>query len=110
MTSTLAPSPVPHAIMATVLGSVGGALGVALRVGGILGAELGHLARSAFVSGMDLGLAAGAGVALAGCLIALIALPSRDQGPANRQPTTMTPPGRPADGEEDSEFLRNGPW
>ncbi len=80
MTSTLAPYHVPHAIMQTILGSVGGALGVAVRVGGILGAALSHLARSAFVSGMDLGLATGAGVALVGCLIALAALPSRDPG------------------------------
>jgi sulfhydrogenase subunit beta (sulfur reductase) len=53
---------------------------------------------------MDLSLATGAGVALAGCLIALTAVPSRDQGPANREPTTMTPGGRPANGEQDNEF------
>jgi hypothetical protein len=56
---------------------VDGALGVAGRVGGVLGTELAHLARSAFVSGMDIGLATGACVAAAGCLIALLALPSR---------------------------------
>ncbi len=77
MTSALMPYHVPHAALEMILGSLGGALGVAGRVGGILGAELGHLARSAFVSGMDLGLATGACVALAGCLIALIALPAR---------------------------------
>ena len=77
MTSTLAPYHVPPAVMQTVLGSVGGALGVAAHVGGLLGAELGQLARSAFVSGMDLGLATGACVAAVGCLIALIVLPSR---------------------------------
>ena len=63
--------------MQTILGSLGGALGVASRVGGVLGAELAQLARSAFISGMDLGLATGACVAAAGCVIALIALPSR---------------------------------
>jgi EmrB/QacA subfamily drug resistance transporter len=77
MTGGLAPYHVPHAVMQTILGSLGGALGVADRVGGVLGAELGHLARSAFVSGMDLGLATGACVAAAGCVIALLALPSR---------------------------------
>jgi len=77
MTSTLAPYHIPHAISQTILGSLGGALGVAGHVGGVLGAELGHVARSAFVSGMDLGLATGACVAAAGCLIALIVLPSR---------------------------------
>jgi len=81
MTSALAPYHIPHAIMQAILGSVGGALAVASRVGGFLGAELGHLARSAFVSGMDLGLATGACVAVAGCLIALIALPSRATSP-----------------------------
>jgi len=41
-------------------------------------ADGGHLARSAFASGMDLDLTTAACVAVAGCLIALIALPSRD--------------------------------
>ena len=77
MTSSLAPYHVPGAITQTILGSVGGALGVAARLGGLLGAELNRLARTAFASGMDLGLLTGAAVALAGCLIALIALPSR---------------------------------
>jgi len=77
MTSALAPYHLPHAIQQAVLGSLGGALAVAGRVGGFLGAELGQLARSAFISGMDLGLATGACVAAAGCLIALTVLPSR---------------------------------
>jgi hypothetical protein len=64
--------------MQAVLGSVGGALEVAARAGGVLGAELGHLARTAFASGMDLGLTAAAFVAVAGCLIALLTLPARD--------------------------------
>ena len=77
ITGPLVPYHVPHAVLQTILGSLGGALGVASQAGGVLGAQLGHLARSAFVSGMDLGLATGACVAAAGCLIALIALPSR---------------------------------
>jgi hypothetical protein len=52
---------------------------VAGHVGGILGAGLAHLARTAFVSGMDLGLTVGAGVAMAGCLLALAVLPSRPE-------------------------------
>jgi len=93
ITGPLVPYHVPHAVMQTILGSLGGALGVANQVGGVLGAELSHLARSAFVSGMDLGLVTGACVAAAGCLIALLALPSRtadhpdggdhDHGPAS---------------------------
>jgi EmrB/QacA subfamily drug resistance transporter len=77
MRSALAPYHIPHAVTETVLGSLGGALEVAARVGGFLGAGLGQLARSAFASGMDLGLTTGAYVAAAGCLIALIALPSK---------------------------------
>ena len=80
ITSALAPYHVPRAAMQAILGSVGGALEVASRVGGVLGAQLGHLARSAFTSGMDLGLSTAACVAVVGCLIALIALPSRDNG------------------------------
>jgi EmrB/QacA subfamily drug resistance transporter len=77
MTATLAPYHVPDRVMQTILGSIGGALGVAARVGGVLGAELERAAREAFASGMDLGLVTGAAVALGGCVIALIALPGK---------------------------------
>jgi len=77
MTASLAPFHVPQAALEQILGSIGGALGVAARLGGTLGAELSDLARAAFASGMDLGLRTGAVVALGGCLIALAALPSR---------------------------------
>ncbi len=56
MTAALASYHVPAAVMHTILGSVGGALEVAGRVGGVLGLELGQAARNAFISGMDLGL------------------------------------------------------
>ena len=72
------PYHVPHAVLQTILGSVGGALEVAARASGVLGAGLGHLARAAFASGMDLGLTVGASVAAAGCLVALLTLPSRE--------------------------------
>ena len=74
LTSALAPYHVPHTIMDSVLGSIGGALTVATR---FMGSELAGFARSAFVSGMDLGLLTGAAVALAGGVVALVALPSR---------------------------------
>jgi EmrB/QacA subfamily drug resistance transporter len=76
ITAALAPYHVPEAVMTTVRGSLGGALEVAARVGGTFGAGLAHLAREAFVSGMDLGLTVGAFVALGGCLIAVGMLPS----------------------------------
>lgn len=93
MISALASHHIPHAILQTILGSIGGALAVADRVGGFLGAELGQLARSAFISGMDLGLATGAGVAAAGCVIALLALPSRVRHHQEGRPDGRSPGG-----------------
>jgi hypothetical protein len=80
MSGTLAPYHLPHSVTQPILGSIGGALGVAGHVGGLLGTELAHLAKTAFISGMDLGLEAGAAVAVAGMVIALLALPSRERG------------------------------
>ena len=75
ITAALAPYHPPAAVTDAVRGSLGGALEVADRIGGTLGAGLTHLAKAAFVSGMDLGLAASAFVVLGACLIALIVLP-----------------------------------
>jgi Na+/melibiose symporter-like transporter len=77
MTAALAPYHLPHAIENTILGSIGGALGVAARVGGATGHLLAHAARSAFISGADLGLRTAAAVVLAGCVLALLTLPAR---------------------------------
>jgi len=49
--STLVPYHVPHAVMQATLGSVGAALEVASRVGGVLGSQLGHLAHSTLPAG-----------------------------------------------------------
>ena len=54
---------------------------VASRLGGQVGAFLVAAARDAFVSGVDLALRPAAAVVLAGCLIALAALPSRPGPP-----------------------------
>ena len=77
MTAALAPYHVPAEITHTILGSVGGALEVAAGAGGIQGVMLAQAARSAFISGMDLGLRTGAVVAIAGGLLALATLPKR---------------------------------
>jgi EmrB/QacA subfamily drug resistance transporter len=77
VTAAVVPYHVPSGVLATITGSLGGALEVAAHAGGLVGAELASLARSAFVSGMDLGLATGAGVAVASALLALAILPSR---------------------------------
>jgi EmrB/QacA subfamily drug resistance transporter len=75
--AALAPYHVPSSVAATIRGSLGGALEVAARAGGQLGAELVRVANSAYISGMDLGLFTGAMVALGGCLFALAVLPWR---------------------------------
>ncbi|MEV0740221.1 hypothetical protein AB0I51_30790 [Streptomyces sp. NPDC050549] len=79
----LAPYRLPQGVSDTVLGSLGGALGLAGRVGGTAGRMLAELARSAFVSGMGLGLSVGAVVAAGGAVLAFAALPSR---PRHRRP------------------------
>jgi hypothetical protein len=66
----------------TIVGSLGGALAVAGRVGGSAGALLARAARAAFMSGMQVSLAVGALVALAGALLVLARLPSRTSQPA----------------------------
>ena len=91
MTSALAPHHLPHAVENIILGSIGGAQSVAARVGGVTGQLLSHLARSAFISGMDLGLLTGAAVAAAAGLLALAALPSRlTRQPADPDQTPET--------------------
>ncbi|MER8007628.1 MFS transporter [Streptomyces sp. NPDC094149] len=73
----LAPYRLPRDVSDSVLGSLGGALELAGRVGGTSGRLLAALARSAFVSGMGLGLTVGAAVAAFGAALAFAALPSR---------------------------------
>jgi len=105
MTDAVAGFHVPHAVLDTVLGSIGAAQEVAARIGGALGVLLADAARSAFVSGMDLGLTVGAVVALAGGLVALVALPGMRRGrrpapaggtvpPQDTLTTASTPPGQ----------------
>jgi EmrB/QacA subfamily drug resistance transporter len=91
MSTSLAPYHLPHAVQERVLGSIGGALDTAARIGGDPGAELAHLARTSFISGADLGLRTGAALALAGCLLALAALPARILGRAERPDRSRAP-------------------
>jgi EmrB/QacA subfamily drug resistance transporter len=83
MTTALAPHHIPQAIQNIILGSIGGALNVAARLGGQTGALLAHLARSSFLSGMQLGLLTAAIVALTGTVIALATIPGK--APATRR-------------------------
>lgn len=90
MSAVLAPFHVPPGVLQAIRGSLGGALEVAARIGGQFGAELAQAARSAFVSGMDLGLLTGACVAIGGCVIALLVLPGqRHRRPRARRSGTI---------------------
>jgi MFS family permease len=81
ISNVLAASPggahVPPAALAAIKSSLGEALAVANRVPGTAGQTLAHAARGAYDSGMDLGMVAASGVAIAGFLVALIWLPRR---------------------------------
>src|SRR5580658_3543871 len=77
LTASLAGHHLPQAALAAIESSLGGALTVAGHAGGTAGQLLAHLARTAFVSGMDLGLITAAVVALAGAGLALFWLPAR---------------------------------
>ena len=87
MTGALPGRPLP----AAVKNSLGGALAAA-RAHGTTGSPLVHLAKTAFISGMDLGLLTGAAVAVAGCLVALIFLPARS---GRKDQSIGTGPGFP---------------
>ncbi len=80
MTPVLAHQHIPAAIHNLILGSVGGALAVAERVGGPLGAQLADVARRSFVSGMDLGLTVGSVIVGLAAFVVLVLLPNRGQG------------------------------
>ena len=98
--SALAFRHVPDAAMHTILGSFGGALTVATRAGGTTGALLAQAARTAFMSGVEVSLATGALVALAGALLVLTRLPSQtrrhspDSGVDTRRQSRAPLPGR----------------
>jgi len=88
MTAALAPYHLPHAIENTILGSIGGALAIAARVGDTTGQLLAHAARAAFISGADLALFTASAVVMIGCVLALLSLPARpraDEGQATGQ-------------------------
>jgi EmrB/QacA subfamily drug resistance transporter len=73
----LAHQVVPAYVRQLILGSLGGAQAVAAHVGGPSGIALAAAARSAFVSGMDLGLLTGSLVVAVAAFVVLVSLPSR---------------------------------
>jgi EmrB/QacA subfamily drug resistance transporter len=90
--ASIAPYHLPAELESTILGSVGGALGVAQREGGMIGAVLAGWARSAFISGMDLGLLTGALVAALAGLLALLALPGPARMRGRKPPLVVVSP------------------
>ncbi len=81
LSAMMAGQHVPGVVAHTALGSLGGAIGIATKLPGAAGAELVAAAGSAFMSGVGLSLAIAAFVALAGVVVALLALPSRPLRP-----------------------------
>jgi hypothetical protein len=100
MIASMAPYHVAGAMQPTILGSVGGALEVAGREGGMVGEMLAGWARTAFMSGMDLALLTGALVATAAALLALLALPGRAQRAEPVRPRVIAPPSPPDEGRQ----------
>ncbi|HKH88144.1 MAG TPA: hypothetical protein VKA05_04940, partial [Acidimicrobiales bacterium] len=96
MSAALVGRHVPVGVTHTILGSLGGALGVATRAGGATGALLSRAARTAFMNGNELSLGVGALVALSGALLVLLRLPSRTSpAPAGPGPEPAQQPARP---------------
>lgn len=77
MHATLAGHQIPAAARQAILGSIGGALTVARRAGGLLGIELAHAARAGFMTAYRSAAIVGVAVTLVGVLVVLVALPSR---------------------------------
>jgi EmrB/QacA subfamily drug resistance transporter len=101
MVTMLAQTPVPHAIENTITGSIGGALGVAAQVGGTTGRLLTEAARSAFLSGGDLGLFTAAMAGLAGCVLALVTVPNRPHAATGTEPPDNLEPNTRDSGEKE---------
>jgi EmrB/QacA subfamily drug resistance transporter len=91
MTSALAGHHVPAAATHAILGSLGGALTVAGRAGGLAGALLAQAARAAFMSGNQVALAVGAAAAVGGACLVLALLPSRPHMPDTRSTARPLP-------------------
>jgi len=67
----------PASILHLITGSLGGALAVSQKIGGVLGPELANFARRSFASGLDLAVSVGAVVVGTAGLVVLVVLPNR---------------------------------
>lgn len=77
MADVLAGLPVAGPVASVIEDSVGAAVSVASRLPGPVADTLTNAARAAYVDGMGMSLWVGAGVALLGSIVALVALPAR---------------------------------
>ena len=104
MGRALAGRHLPVGIVHTILGSFGGALAVASRVGGGTGALLARAARTAFMSGLEVSFLVGAVVSLAGVVAVLIWLPARAlPGPPDPPGERVIVPDYPVPTDDDHE-------
>jgi EmrB/QacA subfamily drug resistance transporter len=77
MSSLLAHSLAPSAVVHTAIGSLGGALGVASHVGGSLGHSLARSARQSFIEAMTFAVTIGAVLSSVAAVFVLALLPSK---------------------------------
>jgi hypothetical protein len=87
LSPVLARHPMPASVLHLITGSLGGALAISKHIGGLLGSELAALARSAFVSGLDLAVTLGAIVVGVASIAVLVTLPNRGGPPAAERPS-----------------------
>jgi hypothetical protein len=81
----------PASILHLITGSLGGALAVSQKIGGVLGPELATFARRSFVSGLDLAVTVGAVVVGTAGLVVLVVLPNRSAKPQPVHPRESAP-------------------
>jgi hypothetical protein len=68
---------IPSSVLRTTVGSLGGALGLAHHVGGVLGAHLAASARRSFINGMVFAVSVGAVIAAVASVVVAVFLPAR---------------------------------
>ncbi len=81
----------PASILHLITGSLGGALAVGQKIGGVLGTELASFARRSFVSGLDLAVTVAAIVVGTAGLVVLVVLPNRSSQPLQDEPRESAP-------------------
>ena len=94
---------VPHDVRDVAEHSIGGALAVADRIGGEMGATVAKAARTAFVAGFHTTSVVAAGFAAVGAVVALVFLPAKALGAKAADPAATTDEPEGDDTAEASE-------